>query len=73
MFDLLDAVSSTYKQHLHLYSRLRGSYAPLLRRYYYKYPDSLIAVASLIAPGDIGHASHLVIVFMQRGFKALRS
>ena len=61
------------EQHPLLYSRLRGSDTPVLRRYYYKYLDSLIAVASSNAPGDKCHASQLVIVFMQRGFKALRS
>jgi len=45
------------EQHLLLYSRLRGSNAPVLRRYYYKYLDSLIAVASSNAPGDKCHAS----------------
>jgi len=60
------------EQHLLLYRRLRESSAPVLRRYYYKYLDSFIVVASLIAPGDKCHAAQLVIVFMQRGFKALR-
>ena len=73
MYDLLvDALQSS-EHHLLLYSSLRGSLRPVLRLYCYNYPDSVIAVASYYAPGDTCHASQLVIVFMQRGFKALRS
>jgi len=73
MFDwLVDALQS-FRTTPCLYSRLRGSRKPVLQRYYYKYLDSLLTVASYNAPGDKCHASQLVIVFMQRGFKALRS